>query len=63
MVDYLYVGYDNIEGDIPNLIVARKTKCLGLRISNTEILKQFSGQTAVDVYNFLTISKEKHDVK
>lgn len=58
MQDYLYVGYENVEGDIPNLIVTRKTKCLGQRSSNTEVLKQFSGQVAVDIYNLLTNNRK-----
>jgi hypothetical protein len=59
MQDYLHIGYDNVNGDIPTLIVARKTKELGQRISNTEVLKQFSGETAIDVYKLLTEIKNK----
>lgn len=54
MFDYLYVGYDNVSGDIPTLIVARKTKVYGERISRTEILKQFNGKEASDIYRLLT---------
>jgi hypothetical protein len=54
MVDYLFVGYDNVEGDIPTLLVARKTKHVGERVSNTEILRQYQNKEAVEIYELLT---------
>lgn len=54
MQDYLHIGYDNVEGDIPTLIVARKTKPLGARISTTDVLRQFQYSEAEELYKLLT---------
>lgn len=58
--DALYVILDNNKdkGDIPCLIVARKTKPLGARMSTTAILNTFYGDEALKLYDKLTNLKE-----
>lgn len=61
MVDFLQIGYDNVEGDIPVLTVARKTKrCKNFKETESymEILRTFTGEPAVDIYKLLTTSKK-----
>lgn len=51
--DALYIILDNNKSDIPYLIVARKTKPLGARKSNTAILNAFYGDDALKLYDKL----------
>ena len=57
--DALFVVLDNKKGDIPCLVVARKTKPLGARTSTTAILNTFYGDEALKLYDKLTNLKKE----
>ena len=52
--DALFVVLDNKKGDIPCLIVARKIKPLGARMSTTSILNTFYVDEALKLYDKIT---------
>lgn len=55
MTDTILVSYDNSSGDIPILIIGRKT----IR-HDVEIINAFQGNEATDLYNkLITKKKEK----
>lgn len=57
--DALYVVLDNNKSDGPCLVVARKTKPIGARISTTTIINTFYGDDALRLYDKLTNIKEQ----
>ena len=53
MTDAVVVSYDNGSGDIPILIVGRKSRGKAI-----EIINAFEGEEAITLYNKLTSRKE-----
>lgn len=57
MTDTILVSYDNSSGDIPVLVIGRKT--IGHARHYVEIINAFQGNEATDLYNKLITKKKE----